>query len=637
MGTQWTFDFPTASGKFSGGSAAEYGFQGRIDTLVRETIQNSMDAALDESKPVDVRYRLIELTGEDVETFLGAIHWDELEEHLESVPSSSTGGQEVLKAVHEFQAARSHHLHESPQSLRILVIEDRNTKGLKGGEYREKDESENPYRALAFDELISDKPDENAAGSFGLGKIMLWVFSRFKTVLFSSVPLEPPEHHEGLRTIGRTSLPAHWVGDQQFTGDGWFGESDEERAFSEWGSQAHKLARFLQCDREDGEFGTSIAIVGFREPNAGEERALEDLAYSIRESSVESFWPAMSMGMVSVSVQVERESETILDLEADPATLEGFSTAQALYDLYQDGGLQEVDRLFEKGESGYKQVTLSVPERIYPPDKAHEPFEIKFPVIVRLLKDSEVNERVEDRIFRFRYQGMLVGREQKGQLSVTARPFVAVLPAGLAAGSDEYCRRADQFLRAAEPQEHDRWTHRTKAISNNYNRHGIATYLNRFESDIKVAIREMISIPERAGGMLPNQIRALFKFGNSGGGNDGDFVRVTYPKAEQCDEGWKFSFRCRRLEEVKREWQVRVRLFLVADGGKADLSKSLDSVDCDEAKESSIIDGKAILRFGPGVDRAVITGVTDPTKFSTNARRAALDIRVDGWEVEEHG
>lgn len=626
---KWAFDPPPPSGKQSGGSAAEYGFKGRIDTLVRETLQNSMDAVLDKSKPVEVKYRLIELSGSLLEEFLQSMGWTELEEHLRSLSAERSGGEEILSALRRFN--RLDEQSEEPK-LRILIIEDRNTRGLGGNEERRENDEKNPYRSLAFDELFSDKADPNAGGSYGLGKVMLWVFSAFKTVLFASVPESPPGAHHGLRFIARASLPAHWIDERQFTGDGWLGAPGDGRSYSLWGAEARDLATNLYCDRSDHEYGTSIVVVGFYEPDdeAG-ERDLNDLAHAISESAVESFWPAMSMGRVKVSVDVEVHGKTRLSLQVDPTTEKGYQTVFSLYEQFKRGEVEIVDRLKDAGEAGCKEVSLRVPARENPRSSAHDSFEIRFPVIVRLLTEAEVDERIADRVFRFRNQGMLVGRDRKDNLSVTARPYVAILPAGLAAGNSVEHARADSFLRDAEPQEHDRWAGNTKAIRNHFKK-GSVSAIADFESSIRSAIKSMVSIPERPGGSVPEHIRKLMKFGNTGVTDEDQFIKISSASASPGRMGWVFGFSCRRCVEVEKSWTVRVRLLLVSDGGKKENSNAIKKVECEEAEDIKYVRGAALIRLSRKVDRIRVTGETDPEKFSRQSRQAPIDLSVDGWE-----
>src|SRR5262245_18895575 len=68
-----------------GASPAQHVVKGGLDTLVRESGQNSLDQPLDPpKKPIRVRYSLLELTGDRKKKFLEAMDWQILRRHLEA-------------------------------------------------------------------------------------------------------------------------------------------------------------------------------------------------------------------------------------------------------------------------------------------------------------------------------------------------------------------------------------------------------------------------------------------------------------------------------------------------------------------------------------------------------------------------
>ena len=133
MSAQWIFDPAPPSGKRRGGNSAEYSFEGQIDTLVREVVQNSLDACRSADTPVDVVFRLVELDGDFFGAFMSAISWDGLADNLVAIPDER-GGHQIRAAVDQL---------EQEQHVQLLVIEDRGTKGLKGAEQRQSDTQKN--------------------------------------------------------------------------------------------------------------------------------------------------------------------------------------------------------------------------------------------------------------------------------------------------------------------------------------------------------------------------------------------------------------------------------------------------------------------------------------------------------------
>ena len=294
---RWVFDELPPSGARRGGDPSEHAFRRDLSSLVREVTQNANDQA--EFLP-RVTFRLRELTEIALEGYLDAIEWKTLEPHLQGAARSKGGA-----ALREFLGRLREH-----GRLRLLDVEDRNTRGLTGAEAK----GESHFRALCKDTLYSHKASASAGGSYGLGKSVLWTFSGISTVVFNSILVDDPREGESPRVIGRAELPSHPVpGGRWYTGAGWLGRPVRlpkrgERAESIWSNEASERARALLMDRGPMRPpGTTIQIVGFRDPTR-EEEALETIANRIREASVRYFWPAI-LGERAMKVFVEVGAE----------------------------------------------------------------------------------------------------------------------------------------------------------------------------------------------------------------------------------------------------------------------------------------------------------------------------------------
>jgi hypothetical protein len=623
MSLEWIFDPSPPSGKRRGGNAAEYSFSGQIDTLVREVVQNSLDASVGQEQPVQVTFRLLELGEDGLEALQSAMSWNTLVDNLRAVPDSR-GGDPIKRAVEVI---------ESQRRIRVLIVEDRGTKGLIGGEERANDNELNSFCALVRDELYSDKEDSDAAGSFGLGKSLLWAYSSLKTVLFSSVSVSPPRGFDGLRFIGRACLPFHHTEeDGDCAGDGWLGvrhdlENNWTRAESVWGEQAEHVARDCQCARSEEESGLSIAIVGFSEPGEA-DRGLEELHNSIIEAGLESFWPAIVRGRLRVESRVEVDGEVRRSDSVDPMQADGYRQAAELLLGFYSGTVAETDRLENAGARGLKWVEIEVPERMA--ETPHPESRGRVPVLVQLLEEKDASERVRDRIFRFRRPGMVVRQNRGGNLSVNARPYVAVLPAGLACGSSTEDHRVEHFLRASEPPEHNIWIHDTRAIKQFYRSWGTKAKLDRFDNAVIAAIRALVSPPEKKGGELPRALLKYLRFGDKGGGGQPRFLSVTRQKAWPQGHAWNFHATCRRIRPDGEPWFVRVRLAYAVDGGGSDDVHAISKVHSERASRCVVIGGVGYVEFAADVQKAEVRGTTDSASLPIVGTRAAVRLRIDG-------
>lgn len=622
MNEQWVFDPAPPSGRRTGGRSAEFSFEGSIDTLVRESIQNSLDARQSEELPVEMKFRLVELQGPDLERFLAAVHWNTLEDNLDAV-DDERGGKPINSAIEKMK---------DDGKLRLLVIEDRNTKGLGGTERRGSDQEKNSYCALVRDELYSDKHGENAGGSFGLGKSLLWAYSGIKTVLFSSAPVEAPAPHEGLRFIGRTCLPYHETDeDGPCSGDGWLGvarqvdEYSERHADSIWGSEAEELARDCKCYREADDFGLSAVIVGFTEPGEPDAEAIE-IVNAIRSSVIESFWPAISTGKLCVDVENQINDAPPEVYQVLPGDDPAYQSAVELLQAFPEQ-LEKKDTL-DDGESTFCWVDILLPERYE--ETAHDEITGKVAVLVKLIPDGEEYEPIRDRIFRFRSPGMIVRDKGGKNLSIAARPYVAIVLGGWASGDVEHSDKVEEFLRAAEPPAHDEWNASTRAIKQAYKVHGTLKKLSDFDRAVLEAVRNLVSVPEEEGGNLPPSLMKHLRFGGTSGGGNPRFMSLSREKVWVEGDHWEFRFHCRRNHPDGKPWQLTVRLKYSRDGGGSDDIGALSEVKCKDASNIEIDKGMAVIDIPGNIEKTKIEGLTGSGYLPSIGTRAAVKLRVDG-------
>jgi hypothetical protein len=175
-----------------------------ISSLVRESIQNSLDAADENSKaPVLIKFSLSEIT-----KLKFANYFKGLEEHV----ASAIPGVEST-----FQNDR----------CRYLIVEDFNTSGLLGDSTKdqlsvEDQPSKNSYHYFVWAEGSSAKM-EGSRGRWGIGKIVFPRLSNIKTFFVLSKRQEfdaPCLKDEVL--IGMSTLKGHSLGGKNFQPDGWW-------------------------------------------------------------------------------------------------------------------------------------------------------------------------------------------------------------------------------------------------------------------------------------------------------------------------------------------------------------------------------------------------------------------------------
>lgn len=261
-----------------------------VDSLVREDIQNRLDARNDPGQPVEVRYRLSgpgeQLVGAEVTKWLSS-----LQAHVQS--------SHVVEEL-EFPP-------EENESMSFLVVEDFNTKGLQGDWEVFNDPSPESDLAERNDfywfirNVGRSAKRENDRGRWGLGKIVYPACSRIRSFFALSVRLS-----DGCRFLtGRSVLPIHTFDGEWFSSEGYFGLYDsDESYFCIPASQADLVDDFADTFKADrGDLpGTSLVI-----PFPVESVSVNSLCESVLRYY---FWEIIN-GRLEVRVESDTESHLI--------------------------------------------------------------------------------------------------------------------------------------------------------------------------------------------------------------------------------------------------------------------------------------------------------------------------------------
>lgn len=435
------------------GNPALYATPQTVASLVRETGQNSLDAASGNS--VAVRYRLVDLPAgshrrQMFESRL--LLTTGLRPHLEAVAKA----KKTQSAVRIRNALRE--LDEPKGLLRLLVVEDYGTKGLIGDEF----DSEGNFCALIRDVENSHKAESTAGGSFGLGAKTLWSCSGLLTVLFSSDVVD--HDSEGLRTIGKADLGYHMTagGDEYgYIGPGFFGiPHGEGGAVSEWlpkGSSAlSDLCLTRVTPKNVTASGVSALIVAFDDPESDEDDS-QDILDKLRSSIARNFWPAICRGSLNVFVRHEvgdkeelAEDEFVDPTKFVPSFVDG-------YRRHLSGDVS--DKLRHPGDVVSVPVAHTIPATRDEGGVADEHGEMaaEARLIIRLADDGTDDRDLIDCVALARGRAMVTQYLRRRGVALNARAFHAFLIAGTLAADDAAQVVAEVFLRHAEPPSHDEW------------------------------------------------------------------------------------------------------------------------------------------------------------------------------------
>ncbi|MFF9036806.1 helix-turn-helix domain-containing protein [Streptomyces sp. NPDC014892] len=625
------------------GNAAAFAFDADVQVLARETCQNSLDERLTENgRPVRVRYTLHELTGETLDAFREAILWNDLFPHYSAV-SEGAGNQKVGRVVD----AGVRDMYEKGR-LVLLRVDDYNASGLTGDDYED-----GKFAAVVRRQLESLKSGHSAGGSYGLGKATLWATSALGLVLINSTLSEPHEGRTERRVIGRLELPWRKVDGESYAGPAWFGRPDPDspgaRVARSWWADEETVAR-LHLARESDEPGTSFLIVGAHDvasleengvdadDEAGDEESAEDtrdirrMHRRLVEALGRDFWAAMTAGgnrlpLLEVSVRALRNGEVIVpEQQVDPSAEQPART-RALRAHYEG---TTVDRLVEAGQVAARNVPLKLP--LSGGARGTLGTHQAVLLVTQSVNDAESEGVAKNQVHSLRGNRMTVKTAGVPNLPLGTNPFQAVLLVGEAAGeAAPFAKEAEEFLRAAEPPEHDRWG-QTEELTLRWSPSAYRR-INTLTAEVNSAVRELVARPKRGnrseGGEALRKALTV-KPRSKAKAPSGPVVPVLDGlEATVGDDGeWRISadVSIPRGDEIVP--MVPVAQLDVRSGGRP----KLDWAELVAVEGCEVEDG--VLRFAPGTRRAKFRGSTDVTSHPvrTALTRLVLELRAGKGE-----
>ncbi|GAA2999371.1 hypothetical protein GCM10010519_34970 [Streptomyces lactacystinicus] len=613
------------------GNAAAFAFEADVSVLAREATQNSLDARLDRAEPVRIRYTLHELTGEALARFREAIDWEHLRPHYEALAADGGKQSKVSRTI----AAGLRDMYQHDR-LVLLRVDDYNATGLTGGDYED-----GLFAAVVRRQLDSHKGDLGAGGSYGLGKATLWATSRLGLVLINSTLSEPHEGRTERRLIGRLDLPWREVDGQACAGPAWFGRPDPTSASADvvrsWWADEETVEK-LHLTRESAAPGTSFLIVGAHDVAslmsvngaADEEESAEDddsvhrMHARLVDALGRNFWAAMTGGgdhkpHLEASVSTYRNGEVLIPEEhVDPAVAQP-SRTRALR-AFLEG--VTVARLTGPGQVARATVQLNVPlhggqMRGGVPHEA-----------VLLVTHAEDADGRPNRLVSMRGNRMTVKDSAVPNLPVGTNPFQAILLTGRATGRDAPgAEAAEEFLRASEPPEHNKWG-QTEELRLSYSPSAYRR-ITTLTTAANSAVRDLVAVPRakrRNGGEA--KIAGRLKVGG-GTKKMRPAAAPALPELDNVDAAidetgaWSVTVDLRVSAGVDTDRPVTpVAKFDVRSGPRpAAPWKDLVAVSGCE-----VVDGA--LYLSPGSRKAVFRGVTDVSRHPVRAELTGLVVEL---------
>jgi hypothetical protein len=284
LNCKWYFG-PQAKGNEKGpNNPTALTFKGtKYHSLIRESIQNSLDAVDDSDQPVTVSFDYRGFSGLEFPEFF------KLKDHiigcLDKYPNDENGEKlfrPMLEYFDNFQV---------DQNMGYLRIVDTNTTGM----HYDPDDAKSPFNAF-ISEGIASKPN-GAGGSFGFGKAVFWMLSPISTVFVSS-KTDFETNFEG-----QSKLCTHFLEPgKDLSPNGLYDTNGEGKVITE----ELRIPEYFRPKQK----GTSVFVLGV--PYVDEEIHKE-----LVESVLRNFW--MAIYRKKLIVKIEHE---VIDSESLPILME---------------------------------------------------------------------------------------------------------------------------------------------------------------------------------------------------------------------------------------------------------------------------------------------------------------------------
>lgn len=210
--------------------------------------------------------------------------------------------------------------------------------------------------------------------------------------------------------------------------------------------------------------------------------------------------------------------------------------------------------------------------------------------------------------------------------------FQAVLLVGHAAGeSAPFAGEAEEFLRAAEPPEHDRWG-QTEELTLRWS-HSAHNRISRLTTEVNAAVKGLVVRPKRPGSeesaKLGKKLTVQRKAPAVKRGSGPTVPELVELDAEiGASKEWRITAEVKLPRADELPAMTPVVLLEVRSGGRP----RLDWAEL-VAVEGCAVEG-GVLHFEQGARRAVFRGATDPTSHPvrTELTRLALELRAGSGE-----
>lgn len=258
----------------------------KFESLVRESIQNSLDAVANPALPVLESFRFRTTDSNNYPNLFDIK--DEIQGCIEKYPDD--------KARKKFQPMLDYLNRMQDGKFDFLEVSDENTTGM---DYR-KDNTKCRFYSFLKSSGNSSKNSTSSGGSFGFGKAAYFLVSKLRMLLVSSMTADGQVNFEGA-----VSLCTHKVDGKDKVPVGFYCDNDEEEPVDDITEVPVKFRRKT--------VGTSMFIMGL--DMSDKEKG--DALFTIIRAAVKHFWLAILNGKLEVTVGVGTDIKNDIRISKD--------------------------------------------------------------------------------------------------------------------------------------------------------------------------------------------------------------------------------------------------------------------------------------------------------------------------------
>ena len=252
-------------------------------SLVRESIQNSLDAALLPNEPVEMVFEVKTVEKNNIESFLTiGQHIFAAREYYKEKKDAQNIYTPMIDYIKDINTGK--------QKFHYIRVSDYNTTGMT---YKAQDQN-NGFYAFVRSAGVSDKSDASKGGSFGFGKAAYFYLSQMRALLVSTLDIEEQYFFEGV-----SSLCTHRLVDgKKRSNVGYFDSNGGEPITDIKEIPKRFQKRFKNPDDIQPESGTDIFIMGIDMS----EHTIDSIYQEMKLAVLRNFWLTIYQNRLKVTI-----------------------------------------------------------------------------------------------------------------------------------------------------------------------------------------------------------------------------------------------------------------------------------------------------------------------------------------------